>query len=332
VLVLVGIWAVVVGTTAVFFNHRLLPGAGDWSHPVAHLAVFALLATAARLLWPQLPAPVVALVLVGAGVLLELAQAVAGSDAELRDVLVDGAGIAAGLALVAVGRRLRVPRRLATGGLVVAMAASIVALPLLPIDEDHQLEFDCATEHGRPERAVGLLADVRAADRSMVPAGTVADLVNRVGATNEVTVATWFRAARLDQHGPARIVTISEGPDYHEVDIHLGVEERALTVRIRNECHLFLQMRTGDVLTDTSLHHAAVTYVPGRLDVFLDGRRVADVGVPAGGLGNWDDGFPITVGDEATGDRPFDGDVPEVALYDRALSEAEIGELAAARP
>ena len=294
--------------------------------------MFALLAVAARVLWPRIPVPVVAAVLAAAGVLLELAQAVGGSDAEARDVVVDVAGIATGLALVAVGRRLHVPRRLAAGTVVVLMAASLVALPLFPVSEDEQLVFDCQREQGHPELSTGLVAELRPATEPDVADRVVPELVRRVGSTNELTLSTWFRAARLDQDGPARIVTISEGPDYHEVNVHLGLEQRTLTARIRNECHLFLQFRAVDVLNDTALHHVALTHVPGWIEIFLDGVRVGAVGLPRGGLGNWDEDFPLTIGNEATGDRPFDGDVLEVAFYDRALSDAEIEDLAATPP
>ena len=68
------------------------------------------------------------------------------------------------------------------------------------------------------------------------------------------------------------------------------------------------------------------------MQLYLDGELVGAVGLRPGGLGNWDDDFPLTIGNETTGDRPFDGDVLEVAFYDRALSDAEIEDLAATPP
>ena len=191
---MLGVWAVAIGVMAVFFNNREVPGAGHWSHPIAHFVVFGLLAVAARVLWPRIPVAVVAAVLAGAGVLLEVAQAVSGSDAEARDVVVDVAGIATGLALVAIGRRLHVPRRLAAGTVVVLMAASLVALPLFPVSEDVDVARRCDPEgsgpsrprHGPRRRAAPRGGSRRS--RRIVPA-----LTDDVDRTNEVTVSAWFR-------------------------------------------------------------------------------------------------------------------------------------------
>jgi hypothetical protein len=43
------------------------------------------------------------------------------------------------------------------------------------------------------------------------------------------------------------------------------------------------------------------------------------------GLNNWDTDFPLLLGNEQTGDRPWQGTVSEVSLTDRALSEEEVG-------
>lgn len=43
-------------------------------------------------------------------------------------------------------------------------------------------------------------------------------------------------------------------------------------------------------------------------------------------LDNWDDGFPLVLANEATGDRPWHGTIAGLAIYDRALSRDEVAD------
>ncbi|WAL62591.1 VanZ family protein [Thermocoleostomius sinensis] len=44
-------------------------------------------------------------------------------------------------------------------------------------------------------------------------------------------------------------------------------------------------------------------------------------------LNNWDDSFPLVLGNETTGDRPWQGQLAAISLYDAALSETEVAAL-----
>ncbi len=46
-------------------------------------------------------------------------------------------------------------------------------------------------------------------------------------------------------------------------------------------------------------------------------------------LSNWDCSFPLVIGNEATGDRPWRGRVAKVSIYDQALSADDLARLAA---
>ena len=66
---------------------------------------------------------------------------------------------------------------------------------------------------------------------------------------------------------------------------------------------------------------------------YVDGRRVAQDDRP-GGFGDWDRGFALLLANETTGDRPWLGRYHMVAIYDRALTAAEVARhtAAGARP
>jgi hypothetical protein len=162
----------------------------------------------------------------------------------------------------------------------------------------------------------GLELDGGAA-KSASPAATV---VRAARASGEVTILARVRPARLDQSGPARIVTISNGPGYGQVNAHLGQDGRSLSVRIRVTCGDFNWTTVPDVFTSTrDVVGVAVTFGDDTERVYVDGEPVAAWRM-RGTLRNWDPSFPLVVGNEATLDRPFVGDVFDVQVYDRALT------------
>ncbi|MDP1568936.1 MAG: LamG domain-containing protein, partial [Vicinamibacterales bacterium] len=103
---------------------------------------------------------------------------------------------------------------------------------------------------------------------------------------------------------------------------------------------------TGSVSTDPpaisatqfpagTLHHVAVTYEARALALYVDGALEASVTLNADAV---HDGQPWTIGGSrdafrAQGyPRTWNGLIDDVRIIGRALSEAEIGDLAAARP
>ena len=128
----------------------------------------------------------------------------------------------------------------------------------------------------------------------------------------------------------SRIVTISDGTERDQVDVHLGQERDALSVRLRASCGQFNWTTVEDVFVKRRrLEHLVLTYAHGVQRIYVQGRLV-DATRFDGRLAGWDRRYPLVVGNEATRDRPFVGDVSLVAVYDRALSASEIAASAAA--
>ena len=170
----------------------------------------------------------------------------------------------------------------------------------------------------------GLSFDGGAA-RSPGPARGVVRAIDRAGA---FTVEARVRPGRLDQDGPARIVTSSGGIAEDEVNVHLGQEGTALSVRVRARCGDFNWTVVPDVFTTRRPVHVAVTFAGRVQRVFVQGRNV-DAQRFAGRLGAWNPAYPLAVGNEVTMDRAWDGDVFDVAIYDEALPPAAVADRAA---
>lgn len=154
--------------------------------------------------------------------------------------------------------------------------------------------------------------------RSLGPATA---LSTRLAAGERFSVGIWFRPDDLPQRGPTRLVTLSDGLQPEDVDLHLGVHRRRFSVRIRTDCGplWFLAGRLSATAT-----HAAVTYDRGRLLIYLDGRTVARIELADGDLSDWDRDHPLTIGNETTGDRAFRGLVAAIEFHDRVLTPAQV--------
>jgi hyaluronoglucosaminidase len=71
-------------------------------------------------------------------------------------------------------------------------------------------------------------------------------------------------------------------------------------------------------------HHIAFTFDGQKPRVYVDGAMGSDPGTSTGDFGP--NGSALTIGAANSGGSPFDGDIDEVAVYDRALSADEIFE------
>jgi hypothetical protein len=72
------------------------------------------------------------------------------------------------------------------------------------------------------------------------------------------------------------------------------------------------------------LSHVAYTRDSrGRAVLYVNGKAAA-TDKTDGGFANWDQSFRLALGNELTGDRPWLGEVHRVALYARALDEADV--------
>jgi hypothetical protein len=137
-----------------------------------------------------------------------------------------------------------------------------------------------------------------------------------------LTVEAWLTSAETDQTGPARIVSYSLDPGHR--NFTLGQEGDDLVFRLRTtETDLNgsdSQFAVPDVIEPGRQQHVAVSFDFSDFRVFVDGTLRARVPAPGGDLSNWDQGYPLLIGNEASGDRPWLGSVDRVRIYDRPIA------------
>lgn len=218
------------------------------------------------------------------------------------------------------------------GGLAGRAAAGLVAL--YTFDEPSGSVVRDVSGAGEPIDLV--IADPAAVERSpgrlvvKAPTRILSEnppgrLVRAWKASNAATIEAWVAPASKNQPGPARILTLSDGPSRR--NFTLGQDGTRYQTRFRTSRGDVNGQPTLDgptnILYDRPTHVAFTRDPDGRAVLYIDGEPKAERALP-GDLANWDDGFRLALANEITGDRPWRGTFHLVALYDRALSPVEI--------
>jgi hypothetical protein len=83
---------------------------------------------------------------------------------------------------------------------------------------------------------------------------------------------------------------------------------------------------TGAGTLQTALTHVVYTRnAAEEARIYLDGVEQAS-GSVGGDFSNWDTSYHLGLANELTGDRPWLGELHLVAIFDRALTEAEVNQ------
>ncbi|NJN47465.1 MAG: LamG domain-containing protein [Candidatus Competibacteraceae bacterium] len=171
--------------------------------------------------------------------------------------------------------------------------------------------------------APGLIRSVNAAEK----------IVQHVQNNNALSIEAWIKPANTSQDGPARIITFSSDPDLRNFTVGQGLwgDQPASVFDVR------LRTTETDLNGQPSLTTAAGTVQvepthlvyrrdgQGNISVYVNGLEALTI-AQAGGFDNWDERFALALGNELDGSRAWLGEIYLVAIYDRALTNAEIAQ------
>ena len=168
---------------------------------------------------------------------------------------------------------------------------------------------------------------------TLISSGGAASKINTaVAASGQITVEAWIAPSNVTQNGPARIVTVSASPFARNVTLGQGVYASSgdrLEARLRatgTGTNGTPATQTAVGTLDTQLQHVVFTRdAAGVTTVWIDGVVVA-TGTASGNLSNWDATMGFGLAAELDNSRFWHGDFHLVAVYDRALSGAEVGQ------
>lgn len=153
------------------------------------------------------------------------------------------------------------------------------------------------------------------------------ELKKAVNSTDEISIEAWVKPATTNQYGPARIVSFSKNSV--ERNFTLGQDGDRYAVRLRTEDTSDNGMPTAntsnDQVSSNYIQHVAYTWEQNSGDeyIYVDGIEVY-AGTRTGMTDNWESSFELLLGNEATGDRAWLGEIYQIAIYDRVLSQADV--------
>ena len=165
--------------------------------------------------------------------------------------------------------------------------------------------------------------------------GAATGLIDAVKASGAFTVEAWVTPANAEQNGPARIVSISNGIGERNTTLGQGGTggdaggdlwtSRQRSTGTSTNGTPDLATPAGSVVADRLTHLVVTRSADGQVLFHVDGSLVA-TGTADGDLSNWDGALPLVLANETSLDRPWLGRLHLVALYSRALTEAEIAQ------
>ncbi|MEX0713100.1 MAG: LamG-like jellyroll fold domain-containing protein [Pirellulales bacterium] len=155
--------------------------------------------------------------------------------------------------------------------------------------------------------------------------GPATRLIDEIKKSRAVTLEVWITPGDTTQSGPARILTLSSGPNQRNFTI--GQDGDKYEVRFRAEGTDLngmpgLSSPSGSARTQRT-HLAFTRDAAGNARLYLDGEEQGERAL-GGDLANWDDGFHLSLANESTKDRAWRGLLHRVAIYSRALTPQEI--------
>jgi hypothetical protein len=171
--------------------------------------------------------------------------------------------------------------------------------------------------------------------KAQAPSGTSRKLYDRIAdpqnGTQQYSLEGWVVSDNVGQEGPARIISYSRGTGSRNFTLgqtlyNYDLRNRSMAAEVNSNGSPSLQTYDGDQDLQATLQHVVVTYDQYRgRRIYVNGRWTDDVDEQGPGrLWTWDDSHHVVMGNETTDNRLWVGRIRLAAIYDVALTEAQI--------
>jgi len=154
-------------------------------------------------------------------------------------------------------------------------------------------------------------------------------IIEALSSSNEVTLEAWVRTSKVEQEGPARILSLSNGLLERAITLGQSGNTASFDYVIRlstssTGLNGIPEENTAEKFVVINLHHVTFTRdSQGNEKLFVNGFELYS-GTRAGDFSSWDDNNQLVLANEITGDRPWEGSYYLVAVYDKALDTEEV--------
>ena len=137
-----------------------------------------------------------------------------------------------------------------------------------------------------------------------------------------LTIAFWMMA---DDFGTYDARLVSKAAGVNDQDHYWMVStfsNGSIRFRLKAGGSTTTLVSDSGVTSPGNWHYVAATYNQSLMRVYVDGSAVGSISKSGDVDGN--SGVPAALGNQPQGDRPFDGRIDEVRIYNRALTAQEI--------
>ncbi len=190
------------------------------------------------------------------------------------------------------------------------------------LDEAGKVLRVCQVEP-RGEARIGSAGEMQIENGAFLARDVNDQLMAACKRSNQLTIEATIIPSHLKQAGPARIMTFSR--DTGNRNFTLGQENERLVLRLRTPRTganaLNPQVSLGKIEAGKPVH-VIVSYFPGNVFYYLDGKLVYSGADIPGDFSNWEPSY-LLFGDEYSGDRSWQGKLQEMAIYNRFVGPEE---------
>ncbi|MEZ5257339.1 MAG: LamG-like jellyroll fold domain-containing protein [Ilumatobacteraceae bacterium] len=154
------------------------------------------------------------------------------------------------------------------------------------------------------------------------------EITDAAGTTNELSIEAWVIPSSTNPEVPGRVVSVGTDQNVRSVALGQGFwtsqPRTKWESRLRTSSSYNNPMTSGSTTVTAGLTHVVLTRAAnGTMTMWVNGA-VASTQSTGGTMAGWDPSLPLVVGNDAVGNRPFLGTIELVAVYDRALDEADV--------
>ncbi len=155
-----------------------------------------------------------------------------------------------------------------------------------------------------------------------------AKLYNQITASGEYTIEAWAAPANVAQTD-AVLVGYSAGPSAHNFEMTQSMYNYNFLAQSSKTNAMgspALSTATAAMVAQATLQHIVMTYdaINGR-QIYVNGNLVASGDAQKGGdFSAWDNTFALVLGNEISNNHTFNGTLRLVAIYNRALTPAQV--------
>ena len=175
----------------------------------------------------------------------------------------------------------------------------------------------------RDEARLGAAGEMLLGRGAMLAQDADVRLLKACKASGQLSIEAVLTPGDINQNGPARIISFSQ--DAYNRNFTIGQERSALVLRLRTPS-TGVNGKSPEVnlcrVTAAKSHHVIVTYSPGKLSCYLDGKTVLQSGRVRGDFSNWSP-MHLLFGDEWDGGRRWSGKLQGIAIHARVIGAKE---------